>query len=194
MNRSRSRLATGLATAFGCLVAAGCGGAIPASQGGPATVTSMQSSLGRVLVDESGHTLYLFEKDESSESYCNGACASVWPPVEIDGSLTAGAGVSRSRLGTIVRDDGERQVTYAGHPLYYYAGDASKPGKTGGEGLEQFGSEWYLVSPAGKVVESDTEESGGGNEGGGGSYGGGGSTGGGGGNTGNYGGNYGGGG
>jgi predicted lipoprotein with Yx(FWY)xxD motif len=185
MNRSRSRLATGLATAFGCLVAAGCGGAIPASQGGPATVTSMQSSLGRVLVDESGHTLYLFEKDESSESYCDGACASVWPPVEIDGSLTAGAGVSRSRLGTIVRDDGERQVTYAGHPLYYYAGDASKPGKTVGEGLEQFGSEWYLVSPAGKVVESDTEESGGGggNEGGGG-----------GGTTGNNGGSYGGGG
>lgn len=152
----RSQLATGVAAALGCLAAAGCGGAIPGSQGGHATVTSSRSSLGRVLVDESGQTLYLFEKDEPSESYCTGACAGVWPPVETDGSLTAGPGVARSRLGTIVRDDGERQVTYAGHPLYYYAGDASTPGKTAGEGLDQFGSEWYLVSPAGKVVEDES--------------------------------------
>jgi len=152
------------------LVAAGCGGAIPSSQGGSATVKVAQSKLGRFLVDEQGHTLYLFQKDESKESYCNGACASVWPPAEIDGTLAAAAGVSRARLGTIVRDDGDRQLTYAGHPLYYYAGDASKPGETYGEGIDQFGGGWYVVSPGGKLVENGHEKSGGSNDGGGGGY------------------------
>ena len=152
------------------LAVAGCGGAIPSSQGGSATVKVAQSKLGRFLVDEQGHTLYLFQKDESKESYCNGACASVWPPVEVDGSLAAATGVSRTRLGSIVRDDGDRQLTYAGHPLYYYAGDASKPGETYGEGLDQFGAGWYVVSPSGKLVENGHEKGGGSNNGGGGGY------------------------
>ena len=152
------------------LVAAGCGGAIPSSQGGSATVEVAQSKLGRFLVDEQGHTLYLFQKDESKKSYCNGACASVWPPAEIDGTLAAAAGVSRTRLGTIVRSDGDRQLTYAGHPLYYYAGDASKPDETYGEGIDQFGGGWYVVSPGGKLVENGHGKSGGSNNGGGGGY------------------------
>ena len=110
------------------LIAAGCGGAIPSSNGGPATLKVTSSKDGRYLVDSQGHSLYLFEKDEGGESYCNGACASVWPPAEIDGSLAAATGVSRTRHGSIVRDDGDRQLTYAGHPLYYYAGDASTAG------------------------------------------------------------------
>jgi predicted lipoprotein with Yx(FWY)xxD motif len=73
------------------LLAAGCGGAIPSSNGGPATVKLMQGQDGRVLVDNKGHSLYLFEKDESAESYCNGACAAVWPPYETESTPTPAA-------------------------------------------------------------------------------------------------------
>ena len=108
------------------VVAAGCGGAIPSSDGGPA----MLKLDGRYLVDRQGHSVYLFEKDEGGESYCNGACAAVWPPLETSTAPRAGAGVGSGALGTIKRGDGDMQVTYHGHPLYYYAADASTPGKT----------------------------------------------------------------
>jgi predicted lipoprotein with Yx(FWY)xxD motif len=132
------------------LVAAGCGGAIPSSNGGPAT---LKLSQGKFLVDAQGHSLYLFEKDENGESYCGGACAAVWPPLETDSMPHAAGGLQTAALGTIKRDDGDMQVTYHGHPLYYYAADASTPGKTKGEGLDQFGNEWYLVGANGKTVE-----------------------------------------
>ena len=90
-------------------VAAGCGGAIPSSDGGPAAVKLQSSKLGRFLVDAQGHTLYLFERDEEGESYCNGACASVWPPFETDAEPSGLGGVSASELGTIKRDDGDRR-------------------------------------------------------------------------------------
>jgi predicted lipoprotein with Yx(FWY)xxD motif len=154
------------------LVAAGCGAAIPSSNGGGAMVRAMPSENGRILVDGKGHTLYLFEKDEEGESYCDGACAAVWPPYETDAAPHAGGGLAGSALGTIKRPDGDLQVTYQGHPLYYYAADASTLGKTKGEGLEQFGAEWYLVGPNGKPVEE--EESGHGGSGGSGGSGGGG--------------------
>jgi predicted lipoprotein with Yx(FWY)xxD motif len=154
------------------LVAAGCGAAIPSSNGDAAMVRAMPSENGRILVDSKGHTLYLFEKDEEGESYCDGACAAVWPPYETDAAPHAGGGLAGSALGTIKRPDGDLQVTYQGHPLYYYAADASTLGKTKGEGLEQFGAEWYLVGPNGKPVEE--EESGHGGSGGSGGSGGGG--------------------
>jgi predicted lipoprotein with Yx(FWY)xxD motif len=66
----------------------------------------MQGQDGRVLVDNKGHSLYLFEKDESAESYCNGACAAVWPPYETESTPRAGGGLSASALGTIKRPDG----------------------------------------------------------------------------------------
>ena len=135
-------------------VAAGCGGAIPSSNGGPATVKMTSSTAGHFLVDGQGHSLYLFEKDESGESYCNGACAAVWPPLETSSKPRGGTGLDAGALGTIKRDDGDMQVTYHGHPLYYYAADASTPGKTKGEDIEQFGSGWYLVEATGKPVES----------------------------------------
>jgi predicted lipoprotein with Yx(FWY)xxD motif len=132
------------------LVAAGCGGAIPSSDGGPAALKLD----GRYLVDSQGHSVYLFEKDEDGESYCSGACAAVWPPLETSTAPQAGAGIQDAALGTIKRSDGDMQVTYHGHPLYYYAADASTPGKTKGEDLEQFGAGWYLVSAHGRPVES----------------------------------------
>jgi predicted lipoprotein with Yx(FWY)xxD motif len=134
-------------------VAAGCGGAIPSSNGGPATLKLSTSKDGQYLVDSQGHTLYLFEKDDGGESYCNGACAAVWPPLETSSAPHAMSGLDASSLGTITRDNGERQVTYHGHPLYYYAADASSPGKTKGEDVNQFGSTWYLVNTGGKPVE-----------------------------------------
>jgi predicted lipoprotein with Yx(FWY)xxD motif len=148
-------------------VAAGCGAAIPGTNGSEhAGVRVTQGALGPVLADGAGHTLYLFERDERGESYCDGACASVWPPYESDGRPRALTGVSAAALGTLVRDDGETQVTYHGHPLYFYAGDASVPGRTEGQELEQFGDEWYAVDRGGSPVE---EDSGGSDSGGGGS-------------------------
>jgi predicted lipoprotein with Yx(FWY)xxD motif len=156
--RGRRLCLFALTLATGALVA-GCGGAIPSSQGGPATLKLSSSKDGRFLVDESGHTLYLFDKDQTKESYCNGACASVWPPLEVDGKVAAAAGISGTKLGTITRDNGEHQVTYDGHPLYFYAGDASKPGETYGQEVNQFGADWYLVSQTGKPIEGDQGKS-----------------------------------
>jgi predicted lipoprotein with Yx(FWY)xxD motif len=154
------------------LVAAGCGGAIPSSDGGPATLKLAGSSDGRILVDSQGQSLYLFEKDEGGESYCSGACSAIWPPLETSTAPQAAAGIQDVALGTIKRSDGDMQVTYHGHPLYYYAADASTPGKTKGEDVSQFGSSWYLVSGHGAPVEP--ESSSGSNSGPGGSNGGGG--------------------
>lgn len=154
------------------VAAAGCGGAVPSSNGGPARVELKTSAAGRFLVDAQGHSLYLFEKDEDGESYCGGACAAVWPPFETDRMPHAGSGVDGASLGTIKRDDGHMQVTYHGHPLYYYAADASTPGNTKGEDIEQFGSGWYLVNAHGDPVEehshSGSGSNGGSNSGGGG--------------------------
>jgi predicted lipoprotein with Yx(FWY)xxD motif len=135
------------------LVATGCNGAIPGSSGGT-SVKLMNANAGSFLVDGRGHTLYLFERDDKGESYCNGACAAVWPPFEAKSQPHGMGGVPASALGSIKRDDGERQVTYQGHPLYYYAADASTPGKAKGEAVHQFGAEWYLVDRNGKPVEA----------------------------------------
>jgi predicted lipoprotein with Yx(FWY)xxD motif len=121
---------------------------------------------GKHLVDSQGRSVYLFEKDESGDSYCNGACAAVWPPLETSTAPRAGAGLQTGALGTVKRDDGDMQVTYRGHPLYYYAADASTPGKTKGEDVEQFGAGWYLLSSRGEPVESGS-----GSDTGGGGYG-----------------------
>jgi predicted lipoprotein with Yx(FWY)xxD motif len=109
-------------------------------------------SLGRYLVDGRGRSLYLFEKDRHGRSSCYGSCAAVWPPLMASGHVARGAGVSAAKLGTVARRGGGREVTYAGHPLYYYAGD-SRPGQTAGEGLNQFGAPWDIVSPSGKGID-----------------------------------------
>lgn len=138
-------------------VAAGCGGAIPSSNGGPATLKT--SSSVHFLVDAQGHTLYVFDKDESGESYCTGACAAVWPPLDTSSAPTGTGGVDAAALGTITRSDGDKQVTYHGRPLYYYPGDASTAGKIKGQELDQFGAEWYVVGANGKPIESKPKES-----------------------------------
>jgi predicted lipoprotein with Yx(FWY)xxD motif len=118
---------------------------------GVATIAVRTTPLGRILVDGRGMTLYLFEKDTGMMSTCNGSCAKFWPPVTSTGAAKAGSGLDAGKLGTTARTDGETEVTYNGHPLYYYAGD-KQPGDTTGQGLNAFGALWYVLSPAGKEV------------------------------------------
>jgi predicted lipoprotein with Yx(FWY)xxD motif len=119
-----------------------------------------KAKLGTFLVDGKGRSLYLFEKDTTNKSTCYGSCASVWPPLTTAGKPHAPSGISASHLGTITRKNGKSQVTYYGHPLYYYVGDHS-PGQVKGQGLKQFGALWYVVSPQGKAVTSGASSSGG---------------------------------
>jgi predicted lipoprotein with Yx(FWY)xxD motif len=108
----------------------------------------VSSPLGTILVDQDGKTLYLFEADSMNKSNCSGGCLALWPAVMADGKATAGSGVSAGMIGTAT---GSSQVTYAGHPLYWFSGDTAA-GDTNGEGLTDFGGAWYAVSPAGKAV------------------------------------------
>jgi predicted lipoprotein with Yx(FWY)xxD motif len=119
-----------------------------------ATVSTAKTKLGRVIVNGSGRTLYLFEKDKHGKSACSGACAAYWPPLLTHGKPMAAGGAMRALLGTIKRSNGSRQVTYAGHPLYTFIED-TKRGQTKGEGSTLFGAGWDALSPAGKKIESD---------------------------------------
>ena len=116
-----------------------------------ATVKIAGSSLGRILVDSKGITLYDFVKDKGTTSACYGACAALWPPLLTPGKPVAGPGVRASLLGTTKRKDGKLEVTYGGHPLYYFATDR-KPGQTTGQGVNQFGGPWWVISAKGKEI------------------------------------------
>jgi predicted lipoprotein with Yx(FWY)xxD motif len=117
------------------------------------TVKTRSTSLGTVLVGARSRTVYFFDRDKTTRSTCTSACAQAWPPVLTSGAPRA-AGSARSRLlGTTRRRDGKRQVTYRGHPLYYYIGDA-KAGDVNGEGLNAFGARWWVVAPSGRRIKS----------------------------------------
>jgi predicted lipoprotein with Yx(FWY)xxD motif len=120
--------------------------------GGSATVGVRTGGLGTYLVDAQGRTLYVFGKDTGTKSMCSGACASEWPPATASGRPKAGSKVDQALLGTSKRSDGTSQLTYNGHPLYRYAGDAAA-GDTNGQGLTFFGGTWNVVSPAGQKIE-----------------------------------------
>ena len=108
-----------------------------------------------VLTDSAGRALYLFGSDTSTKSTCSGACATAWPPLTAKGAPTAGTGAKAADLATITRPGGTKQVTYAGHPLYYFAGD-NAPGQTNGEASTAFGAPWYLLAPSGQQITSLT--------------------------------------
>jgi predicted lipoprotein with Yx(FWY)xxD motif len=149
----KSALIAGAAAAV-MLVLVGAALAATKSTARSATVGTARTDLGRIIVDGRGRSLYLFEKDEHGRSACSGVCASYWPPLLTTSKSAAGSGVKASLLGTIRRSDGTRQVTYAGHPLYFFSGDA-KRGQTNGEGLKDFGASWYVLTPAGKKIDRD---------------------------------------
>src|SRR6266545_3262777 len=162
----RRLLAIAAASVAIALVAAGCGGksstssksapATASSSGtaGGATVAVRSSKLGKILVDGSGRTLYLFEKDKGTTSSCYGACAGAWPPYTTPAAPQAGGGATASLLGTTTRTDGTTQVTYKDHPLYYFVGD-KQPGEVTGEGVNAFGAKWYVLAPSGNKIDKD---------------------------------------
>ena len=166
------RLATGVGGAVAVAVlAAACssgtssstGAAAPASSAaaapssaasgasGAAMIKTASSSGDTFLTDGTGRAVYLWAKDTGNASTCTGACAGAWPPVTTTGSPTASGSAQASDLGTITRSDGTKQVTYDGHPLYYFAGD-SGPGTASGQGSDNFGAKWWLVAPSGSDV------------------------------------------
>jgi predicted lipoprotein with Yx(FWY)xxD motif len=118
------------------------------------TVQLRQTHLGKILSTASGFTLYEFTKDKPKKSTCAklSGCLEAWPADQVSGKPTAGPGLHASLLSTIKLPGGGAQVTYAGHPLYIYAGD-SGPGQTSYVGAKQFGGSWYALSATGHVVK-----------------------------------------
>jgi predicted lipoprotein with Yx(FWY)xxD motif len=167
----------GVAAVLGVSVlVAACGGSgssastTPASSGSAATSSSASAtatpaaaksvsvgtakgSNGTYLTGAGGRAVYLWVADSNGMSSCSGACAKAWPPLTTKGKPVAGSGVTSSDLGTIKRSDGSTQVTYKGHPLYYFIDD-SGAGSTAGQGSDGFGAKWWLVSPAGAAITS----------------------------------------
>ena len=106
------------------------------------------SDLGQILVDGKGDTLYAFDQDHGGQSSCTGGCGKAWPAFTTRSPPRAGKGIDAAKLDTIEREHGPSQVTYAGHPLYLYSGDAG-PGDAGGNGLDQFGGTWHVLDSRG---------------------------------------------
>ena len=145
---SSTSSSSGSGTRYGAPTSGSPGGSGPASVVGTKT-----GSLGTFLVDGKGRALYLWEADHGATSACSGACAQAWPPLTVTGTPKASGAVKGSLLGTTKRADGSREVTYAGHPLYLFAGD-SRAGQTTGEGSNGFGAPWWVVTPAGKALQN----------------------------------------
>jgi predicted lipoprotein with Yx(FWY)xxD motif len=118
-------------------------------------ITTRSGPDGTYLAGGSGRAVYLWTADSSNSSMCSGACASAWPPVIATGHLTASGGAASADLGTIMRSDGTKQVTYGGHPLYYFAGD-SGAGMTNGQGSNGFGAKWWLITPSSAAALTST--------------------------------------
>jgi predicted lipoprotein with Yx(FWY)xxD motif len=155
----RARLARGLALVVLVLAASVLTAAAAAASRSGAVVKLRQSSLGQILVDSHGRTLYMWAHDKHHTSTCYGACALYWPAFTTHGKPRAIAGARQALLSTTKRRDGRLQVTYHGHPLYRFSGD-SKAGDTSGEGLTDFGGRWDPVSAAGLAVQKSPMESG----------------------------------
>jgi predicted lipoprotein with Yx(FWY)xxD motif len=177
---TRSRPITFLASAavipLVALAVAACGGGGAAtaatpktSTGASATAGVAKTSLGSILVNSAGRTLYLFKADVGTKSACTGACATAWPPLLATGKPTAGTGLTASKLGTITRSGGHQQVTYNGHPVYLFIKD-QKPGQTTGQGVTAFGAAWFALSPSGNQISATPPSPASGGSSGGGGY------------------------
>jgi predicted lipoprotein with Yx(FWY)xxD motif len=164
-----------IGAAAGALILAGCGGdddddggdsaapaaaatapaettaTKPAAGGGAGTtVKTSDSQYGQVLFGGNDQAIYYFDKESGSKSECYGACAEAWPPVLTEGDPQAGSGVQAGLLGTTPRDDGTTQVTYDGHPLYYYVDDPK--GEVLCHNVDEFGGLWLAVQGNGQAV------------------------------------------
>jgi len=171
MTRKRSRSigvmgAGGLALLAAAVAGCGGGGGATAAttprpqtaSGESATVGVSTTSIGQVLVNSAGHTLYLFKADQGTKSACTGACATAWPPLLVRGKPIVGSGVNASLLGTATRPEGDTQLTYNRHPLYLFASDRNA-GETNGQGVSAFGAAWFALNSAGNQVSAQPSSS-----------------------------------
>ena len=141
-------IAAGTLLLAACAPQTGAGSAGPSSSGG-IEITVSRTSAGDALAGADGRTLYTLAADTGGASTCTGGCATTWPPLLGDGSeVTAGEGVTGD-FGTTTRDDGGKQVTHNGQPLYYYSGDQAA-GDAGGQGV---GGVWF-IAPVGEATAS----------------------------------------
>jgi predicted lipoprotein with Yx(FWY)xxD motif len=129
----------------------GAGNAPTPSPAANSAIDVRTTPLGKTLVDAKGRTLYLFEADKTNVSNCSGACLSIWPPLTAGAKPQAKGGALHGKIGTVSSNGAKRQVTYNGHPLYYYVAD-QKAGDTKGQGLNQFGAAWYVLAPSGDKI------------------------------------------
>lgn len=152
---ARRRIVRLLAAAS--VVVAGAG-ALDALQGLPAGAAPKGAEVhaanvhgrGTVLVDGSGHTLYVFSPDKGRGPTCHGACAAIWPPLTTTGKPSAGHGVAASHLATVAGPNGTRQVTFDHWPLYTFVQDTAA-GEATGQGIVSFGGKWSTISPSGSA-------------------------------------------
>src|SRR3954452_23844030 len=139
---------TFLATACGSSPSTGSANPSPSPEdAGTKVAVASNGKLGQILVDDKGMTLYLFVKDTGTSSTCYDQCATFWPPLLTTGTPQAGSGANQSLLGTTTRTDGKVEVTYAGHPLYYFLKDKA-PGDITGQGVNGFGGLWWVLNPS----------------------------------------------
>lgn len=117
------------------------------------SVSTAQNKLGKILVDASGHALYVFTKDPNGQSMCTGSCTQKWQPL-LGTAATAksGSGLNAKLFGAIKRATGGSQLTYDHHPLYVYTGDKTSK-TTNGEGATEFGGRWYLIGTSGQEIK-----------------------------------------
>lgn len=154
LRRRLAALVAAAATIAAVAAVAVPAGAVSAHAARTEKIQLRNTSLGKVLVDASGFTVYRFSKDSATKNTCltTSECSTTWPALTTSGKPTAGPGVSASKLSTIALPGGKRQVTYAGHPLYRYA-LGSERAETGYAGVKQFGGTWYAVSASGANVK-----------------------------------------
>jgi predicted lipoprotein with Yx(FWY)xxD motif len=164
---ARTRISGALALVTVAVVVAACGSSssnssasvsAPGSSPNAVSVGTATGSAGTYLVGASGRPLYLWVADAHDKSVCAGACAKFWPPLTTEAAPTAAGGVTATQLGTITRSGGVKQVTYNGHPLYYFSEDKTKTSFLG-QGNNGFGAKWWLVAPAGTAITKTAAKS-----------------------------------
>lgn len=117
----------------------------------PGTViTTASSDFGEILFDGNQQAIYLFDKEASSTPECYDDCAAAWPPVLTAGAPVAAGGIDAALLGTTARTDGTTQVTYGGHPLYFYVDEG--PGEVKCHNVTGFGGLWLVITPTGAAA------------------------------------------
>jgi predicted lipoprotein with Yx(FWY)xxD motif len=148
-NRVTAALALALIAAPAGATLATAGTTTKSMTAGPA-LTVHKTTYGKILFDGHSRALYLFGRDKSNKSTCYGSCAKAWPPFIVRTKPRAAAGVRAGLIGTTRRNDGKLQVTYGGHPLYFYEGDPKGQAKC--QKVTNSGGIWLVVSPSGRAV------------------------------------------